>query len=183
MTHASGAGLQAAFADLAIWPRTTTGRRSYMTARRRPLDERPRIARRFVPRHSLAITLDADLCQGARNCLSYLLSLPRKGLVVHTSAGQVAHAFGVSDRTARRWLLALDDQGYLARMPGQRRGQLVLLLAPKASRWCQLRQGDLQPRSEKKKQPNQQLAKVSRGLPQDWGSATEDRYAPACFSR
>ena len=114
---------------------------------------RPRIARRFVPRHSLAITLDWDLTSSEKNCLAYLLSKPRQGAVISgVSAGEIAAAFDRDVRTARRWLEGLAAQTYLVTRPGQVRGSLVVLLAPKATRWCQLREGDYL-RNEKREKP------------------------------
>lgn len=123
-----------------------TARPASIPRKARPPAKRPRIARRFVPRHSLAITLDWNLTSSEKNCLCYLLSKPRMGALIYgTSAGEIGIALDKSARTARRWLKALEQQKYLHVMPGRRRGSLVILLAAKATRWCQLREGDFTP--------------------------------------
>lgn len=143
-------------------PTTPTGRSANMTRRRRAAVERPRIARRFVPRHSLAITLDWALSPSERLVLPYLLSLPRDGLAIYSmSAGLLASAFGVVPRTAWRWLHGLEDAGYLHVRPGRVRGSLVILFSAKATRWLQLGAGDLAKPQKKENRSQPRLSEPS----------------------
>lgn len=112
----------------------------------KPRRKRPRIARRFVPPHSLALTLDGELSPRERLALLYLLSKPRQGAVIYgVTAGEVGHAVdGCTAHTARTWLRSLIAHRYLHIMPGKQRGQLTVVLGPKATRWMQLREPDLE---------------------------------------
>ncbi len=133
--------------------RTPTGRPANMTRKRRSAAGQHRIAMRFVPQHSLAITLDWSLSSSERLLLSYLLSLPRDHRTIsEISAGSIASAFGHSTRSAHRWLQGLQEYGYLHVRAGRTRGSLVITLTAKAVRVRQLGPGDIAA-AEKKKNP------------------------------
>lgn len=136
-------------------PPTPTGRPAYKTRKRRPQADRPRIARRFVPRHSVGIVLDWDLSSSERVFLIFLLSLPRDGAVISgQSVNSFATQLGVDPRTVRRWLQGLEEFGYIVVRRGRLRGSLVITLTRKATRWCQLRDADFKPK-QKKPKPSQ----------------------------
>jgi hypothetical protein len=92
----------------------------YLTRGRKVAPRLPRTGGMFVPKMSLDAVCSFKICDGAKACLSVLMSLAGKETTLTTYTLSVASLLGRTTRTVRNHFIALEEAGLILRTPGSK---------------------------------------------------------------
>jgi len=91
----------------------------YLTRNRRTRGKLPKTGNMFVPKMALDAVCSRDLCDGAKACLSVLMTLCGKAETVVTYTSSIATTLGRTARTVRNYFVALERAGLIERTAGR----------------------------------------------------------------
>lgn len=83
---------------------------------------------RFVPKQSLETVLSDQICDGAKACLSLLLSLAGKESVLVTYTKSLATQMRRTARTIRNYFIQLEEAGLITRVPGRHQNTVKITI-------------------------------------------------------
>lgn len=100
----------------------------YLTRKRRTHRIPVNTTDRFVPKQSLEVTLSDQICDGAKACLSLLLSLAGKESVVVTYTSSLATQMRRTTRTIRNYFIQLEEAGLITRSAGKHQNTVKIVI-------------------------------------------------------
>lgn len=108
----------------------TVRRGVYMTRNRRRGSFRPRTENRYVPAMSLDVLARPGLSDGARQCLSVIMSIAGKRDHCTTYTSAIATQMGRTSRCVRNYYIALEEAGLITRRAGKHYNTVFLTVSP-----------------------------------------------------